>query len=145
MDATKIALVQESWYRAVSNADAVAETFYERLFLIDPEMRGLFGDNLSKQRKMFVGMLGRAVLGLDEFDAIAPDLDRLGRRHGGYGVVVDDYEVVCHALIEALEHNLGDFFTPEVEQAWLEALEKICVRMIDAADSDTDSHGDAAA
>lgn len=39
----------------------------------------------------------------------------------GYGVQPDDYDAVGASLIRKLEKGLGDDFTAEVKDAWLNA------------------------
>jgi hypothetical protein len=44
----------------------------------------------------------------------------LGARHKDYGVKIDQYAPLGSALIWMFQHTLGDRFTPEMEEAWLE-------------------------
>jgi hemoglobin-like flavoprotein len=43
----------------------------------------------------------------------------LGRRHTGYGVRDEHYDLVAEALMWALDKGLGPDFTPEVKDAWI--------------------------
>lgn len=45
----------------------------------------------------------------------------LGARHRRYGVKADHYAPLGSALIWMFQHALGERFTPEMEEAWLEA------------------------
>lgn len=44
----------------------------------------------------------------------------MGARHAGYGVGDADYGKVGDALLWTREQGLGDDFTPEVRDAWVE-------------------------
>lgn len=58
---------------------------------------------------------------------------QLARRHVGYGVQPQHYDVVGAALVWTLEQGLGQDFTPQVRQAWLSAYSTLACAMKDAA------------
>jgi hemoglobin-like flavoprotein len=45
----------------------------------------------------------------------------LGRRHAGYGVTDEHYDMVAEALLWTLQQGLGEYFTPDVAAAWCSA------------------------
>ncbi len=116
-----IALVQESFKQVVPIADTAADLFYDRLFIIAPDVRSLFPDDLSEQKKKLIGMLATAVTNLHQVETILPAVQDLGRRHQGYGVTPAHYEPVGAALLWTLEQGLGDGFTADTKAAWTEA------------------------
>jgi hemoglobin-like flavoprotein len=61
-----------------------------------------------------------AVKSLDNIEALIPVLQNLAAKHIDYGVSVEDYTPVGNALIFALRTGLGEEFTPELKQAWIE-------------------------
>lgn len=57
-------LVQETWRQVVPIADTAAALFYDRLFEIDPKLRGLFRQtDMREQRRKLMQVLGTAVAG----------------------------------------------------------------------------------
>ena len=120
MTPAKVQLVQESFKKIVPIAAAAADLFYERLFTIAPEVRSLFPQDLSQQKKKLMQMLATAVANLHQVQNILPAVEALGRRHAGYGVTDKDYEIVREALLWTLEQGLGNDFTPPVKEAWTE-------------------------
>jgi hemoglobin-like flavoprotein len=116
-----ITLVQESFKQVVPIADTAADLFYDRLFTIAPDVRPLFPDDLTEQKKKLIGMLATAVTNLHQVETILPAVEDLGRRHADYGVMSAHYEPVGAALLWTLEQGLGDGFTPPVKAAWTEA------------------------
>ena len=92
--------------------------FYERLFELDPALRPLFKDDLKRQSRKLMEMLGFLSAHLDQLDALVPVVAELGRRHRGYGVCDAHYETAGEALLWTLEYLLGPDFTPEVDAAW---------------------------
>jgi hemoglobin-like flavoprotein len=95
--------------------------FYRRLFELAPEARPLFTTEISQQAKKFSDMLAWVIAHLENPDELCREMRELGARHRGYGVKVDQYASVGSALIWMFQHALGDRFTPEMEEAWLEA------------------------
>ena len=116
-----IELVQSSFKKVVPIAGAAADLFYDRLFEIAPDVRPLFPQDLTEQKKKLMDMLGTAVDSLHKLDTILPAVQALGWRHKGYGVTAAHYAPVGAALLWTLEQGLGDAFTPEVKGAWTEA------------------------
>lgn len=118
MTPDQIVLVQTSFGRLATQADAVAQAFYARLFQIDPGLRPLFPIELGPQRTKLMQMLAAAVRGLSDLPALLPVVAALGRRHAGYGVQPSHYATVGEALLDTLRAGLGADFTPALEQAW---------------------------
>ena len=50
-------LVQASFAHVRSIADTAATLFYDRLFELNPSLRGLFEEDLREQRKKLMAML----------------------------------------------------------------------------------------
>ncbi len=80
-------------------ADTAADLFYGRLFELDPKSRALFDDDMAKQKKALMAMIGNAVASLRRIEAIVPAVQQLGVQHAGYGVVEGHYATVGEALL----------------------------------------------
>jgi hemoglobin-like flavoprotein len=128
----QIELVQSSYKQIAPDADRVAETFYARLFELDPSLRPMFKDDMAEQRQKLMQMMTVAVDGLDRLDLIIPTAQALGRRHVDYGVKESHYETVGAALLWTLEKLLGDAFTAELRSAWMAAYGLIASTAIEA-------------
>lgn len=132
MDEKTKVLVQESWQKVVPISDKAAELFYGRLFELDPTLKLLFKSPIEIQGKLLMKALDGAVKGLDDLGALVPVLQKLGARHGPYGVLEKDYETVGSAFLWTLEQGLGEGFTPEVKAAWTEVYGVVAGVMIAA-------------
>lgn len=121
MEANTVTLVQESFQKVRPIAQTAATIFYNKLFELDPELKPLFptGEEAMKsQGNKLMTMLGAAVTGLSDLDALIPVLEDLGKKHVGYNVKESHYDTVGAALLATLEAGLGDDFTLEVKEAW---------------------------
>lgn len=132
MNHDTITLVQRSFKDVVPIADMVGETFYARLFETHPEVRAMFAEDIRPQAKKLVQMLAMVVNGLHRLPAIQSEVAALARRHREYGVAEAHYPVVGETLILTLEHHLGDAFTQQIKDAWIEAFTTLSDVMIDA-------------
>jgi hemoglobin-like flavoprotein len=94
--------------------------FYRRLFELAPEVRPLFKVDIGLQAKKFSDMLAWVIARLENPDDLCREMRELGARHRGYGVNIDQYAPVGSALIWMFQRTLGDRFTREMEEAWLE-------------------------
>jgi len=133
MTPEQITLVQGTWKEVVPISDVAAELFYNRLFVLDPELKPLFKGDIKNQGRMLMAMIGTAVNGLDRLERIAPAVQELGRRHLKYGVMGDHYDTVGSALLWTLGQGLGDAFTPAVREAWTGAYTVLATTMKEAA------------
>lgn len=121
MTPQQIDLVQKSFGDVKPIAATAAQLFYSRLFTLDPALRPMFKGDLARQGQMLMSMLGVAVVGLKNLEALAPVVRQLGARHVRYGVRTEHYDTVGAALIWTLEQGLGPKFTPAVREAWFNA------------------------
>ena len=133
MNTDTINLVQQSFAQVRPNTVGAADLFYRRLFELDPYLRPLFTSDIGEQGVQLMDMIGVAVDGLDDLDALAPAVQDLGVRHRGYGVQPEHYDTVGEALLWTLEQGLGDAFTPEIQAAWAETYGLLASVMKDAA------------
>ncbi len=114
----QIELVQSSFALVAPQAEAAAQLFYNRLFELDPSLRGLFKHDMTEQGRKLMQMLSVAVHALDRLETIVPAVQALGERHVQYGVQKSHYDTVGAALLWTLEQGLGEAFTPETREAW---------------------------
>jgi hemoglobin-like flavoprotein len=125
--------VQASFEKVVPIADKVADIFYDELFTIDPELKKLFKGDLSEQKKKLMQTLVIVIRGLKTPDKIIPAAEELARKHVKYGVKPEDYTSVGNALLRTLKKGLGDAFTDDLRQAWVEAFRLLADVMKKAA------------
>jgi hemoglobin-like flavoprotein len=136
MEAKTVSLVQESFEKVKPIASTAAGIFYTKLFELDPALKPLFPNNeeaMKVQGNKLMTMLGAAVAGLSNLDALIPVLKDLGKRHVDYKVEASHYDTVGAALLGTLEAGLGDDFTPEVKDAWTSVYGTMSSVMIEAA------------
>ena len=115
-----IILVQNSFRKGATIADKLSDIFYARLFEIGPELRNMFPDDMSGQKRKLMSTLAFAVNSLRDPDALMPALKALGARHIDYKVKDAQYDIVGAALLYTLEKGLGDAWSPELHDAWAE-------------------------
>lgn len=133
MTPEQTALIQGTWARLVNSGEDAAALFYERLFALDPSLRGQFRGDIASQGKKLVDMMQSIVGGLDHFEQLLPAARELGRRHHYYGVRDEDYGPVGEAMLWMLAEALGDGYTPEADRAWRELYALLAAAMIEGA------------
>lgn len=74
----------------------------------------------KEEAKKFSDMLAWITAYLERPHELCQELRALGARHSEYGVKIDQYAPVGSALTWMFQHTLGERFTPEMEEAWLE-------------------------
>jgi NAD(P)H-flavin reductase len=128
-------LLKESFGRVEPVAGKVAELFYARLFVEDPDLRYLFPVAMDVQRSRLLRALVRVVQGLDSPVQLEGFLRQLGQDHRKFGVRPEHYAAVGRALIAALREYSPDTWTPDIESAWASAYSGIAERMIAGAEA----------
>jgi len=133
MTPEQIKLVQDSFAKVAPISEKAAGLFYGRLFEIAPQVRAMFPDDMTEQRKKLMATLAIVVNGLNNLDTILPAASALAKRHVSYGAEAAHYPVVGQALLWTLEQGLGPSWTPEVATAWTGAYTTLSGFMISEA------------
>jgi hemoglobin-like flavoprotein len=128
--ARQIELIQTSFQQVLPIADTAGVLLYQRIFTLAPETRSLFDDDIRPQAKRLMVAVKAVVDTLDNLDAVASTLVKLGARHVRYGVRPEHFEVGGEALMWTLEQGLGKAFTPNVRDAWAAAWNVIADAML---------------
>lgn len=125
----EINIVNVSFQQLMESGDNPIRRFYEKLFETAPQFRKLFSNDADRQAHKFLQSLKLIVNSLSSIERASPVLHSLGRRHQGYGVKPEDYDVVGQVLIETLQETLTERFTDDAKAAWIAAYRMISTAM----------------
>jgi len=128
-------VMRDSWALVEPRADRVAEYFYARLFVENPELRDLFPVAMNAQRVRLLRALVRVMQDIDRPHELRPFLSQLGADHRKFGVRPEHYAAVGRALLAALRTYAGDGWTREAEAVWSTAYRRMSNLMLDAAEA----------
>ncbi|MGF1492998.1 MAG: globin family protein [Microcoleaceae cyanobacterium] len=130
-----IELLEKSFDQVKPQANDFVTSFYENLFTMYPEAKPLFTTtDMEKQRAKLLGSLVLVVENLRKPEALESALKGLGARHVKYGALPEHYPLVGNALLETFAQYLKSDWTPEVQQAWIDAYGAITNLMLEGAD-----------
>ncbi len=129
--------IRESFEAIRPMSAPVALLFYGRLFALAPAARRLFHNDMRLQGQKLMDMLAAIVAAADDLEAIRPRLEDLGRRHAGYGVQPEQYQILTEALMWAFAQALGPDFDDPTRTAWTRLLDHVNTVMLDAAAAKT--------
>ncbi len=133
MTSHQVFLIQKSWAGVVPIQDTAAGLFYQRLFVLEPGIRPLFGVDMKAQGRRLMIMLGVIVNSLTDIDQLAPVAQDLARSLAGYDVKPAYVDAAGAALLWTLEQGLGSIFSEETRDAWAAAYSKLARTMLEAA------------
>src|ERR1700753_3914545 len=125
MTPDQIKLVQQSFAKVAPISDQAATIFYNRLFEVAPQVKAMFPEDMTEQRKKLMGTLAFVVNGLSDLPSILPAASALAIRHVSYGAKREHYPVVGAALLYTLEKGLGEAWAPGGADAWTRAYETL--------------------
>jgi nitric oxide dioxygenase len=126
-------LVKQSFAKIAPIAEQAADLFYGRLFDIAPQLRPLFKGDIKAQGRKLMSTIALAVGSLQNLPELVPIVQDLGRRHTGYGVKDEHYDIVAEVLLWTLDKGLGAEFTPDVKEAWISVYTTLAETMKNAA------------
>lgn len=114
-------------------AKDITTDFYPRLLGNNPSALAFF--NATNQKKgMQQQALADAVIAfasnIDRLGVLGPAVAKISHRHCALGVVPELYQIVHDTLLESIGEVLGDAVTPEIGEAWsnaVMALAEICI------------------
>ena len=136
MNAHQVTLVQQSFEKVAALGEKAAELFYAELFAIDPSLRQMFKGNMPEQHRKLLSALAMVIRSLHTPEKIIGPAQNLAVKHLDYGVQPIHYTYVGNALLRTLKKGLGDQFTPELSDAWVEAFRTLAGIMKQAAYGD---------
>lgn len=114
--------LRESFALVVERAPHVTTRFYEILFERYPQVRAMFGGQVSaRQQQMLTKALSAVIDHLEDGAWLGETLRGLGARHVDYGVRDEQYAWVGECLLATLEEVAAEAWTPRVAQAWTAA------------------------
>lgn len=131
----EVEILENSFEKIKPQSQAFVSSFYGNLFTDYPEAQPLFeGTNMEKQGDKLLQSLVLVIENLRKPDVLSNALKGLGARHVQYGALPEHYPLVGASLLKTFEQYLGDDWTKDVQQAWVNAYEAITTIMLDGAD-----------
>lgn len=140
MTPEQIIIVQATFGSVLPFADETAESFYHRLFELDPSLRAMFKHDLESQRRKLISSLVLVIKNLQRPEVFLHKVQNLGRAHVDYGVQPHHYDLVGEALVYAIAQRLGEDFTFEVKAAWVAAYSLLAKAMQTAVNEPASTH-----
>jgi len=136
MTPDQVKLVQDSFAKVAPISDTYRRraVLTGRLFEIAPQVRAMFPDDMSEQRKKLMATLAIVVNGLNNLDTILPAASALAKRHVGYGAEAGPLPGGWGGTaVDAGKRSWGDAWTPPVAAAWTQAYTTLSGFMISEA------------
>ena len=121
LEPSEVRIVKQTYAMVNCVVTTASKLFYDRLFELAPELRGMFKGDLRSQGFKLMATLKFMVDALDNPAMMASLTQRMGEQHSMFGVREEHYEVFGEALLWMLQQTLGRSFTPEVREAWANA------------------------
>ena len=131
-----VELLESSFAKIKDRQAEFTEYFYTNLLNDYPEIKPLFDNiHMSKQQEKLFQSLVLTVDNLRTPDVLTGSLKGLGTRHVKYGVLPEHYAMVGSSLLKTFAFCLQEEWTPNIEQAWIEAYGAITQLMLDGLEN----------
>ncbi|MEL6222129.1 MAG: globin family protein [Cyanobacteria bacterium J06627_8] len=131
----QVELLETSFEKVKPHANEFITSFYGNLFEDYPAAKPLFdGTDMNAQGQKLLASLVLVVDNLRQPDALEGALKGLGARHVKYGALPEHYPLVGNTLLKTFGQYLQDDWTPETQQAWVDAYGAVTELMLSGAD-----------
>ncbi len=128
----QVKLLEQSFEKIKPRGDAFVNSFYENLLTTYPETQALFTNiNIPEEKKNLFNSLVLLVENLRKPDGLNNSLKALRTNNVKYGAFPEYYPMIGSALLITFEQYLRGDWTPEIEQAWLNAYEAVLEIILD--------------
>lgn len=128
-----ITAVRDSWATLPDEPGVFARLFYQHLFGLAPQVRGMFPPDMSEQHVKLSKALLDVVGHLDNWEVVAPRLRSLGAHHARHlGVTAEQYPFIAHALIRAVR-DVAPTWSSALSSYWIQVYEWISATMLEGA------------
>lgn len=135
------ALLETSLALVDTPDDGLTTRFHALLFERYPSVRPLFSDDLGRQARMLRSAIVSVVDHLDDPLWLTETLGDLGARHASWGVIASMYDAVTDCMVAAMAEIGGTRWTPQMTDAWIEALDAVSGLMLPGHPADVDLTG----
>ncbi len=134
-----IELLEQSFETVKAHNAEFSTNFYNTLFAEYSDVKPLFANaNMKEQGDHLYKSLVFVVVNLRKPDILSDTLKGLGTRHVKYGTLPHHYPIVGSVLLKTFAQILGNDWTPEVRQAWVDAYGAVTKLMLEGADYPSD-------
>jgi len=134
-----IELLEQSFETVKAHNAEFSANFYNILFAEYPDVKPLFANtNMKEQGDHLYKSLVFVVVNLRKPEILSDTLKGLGTRHVKYGTLPHHYPIVGSVLLKTFAQILGNAWTPEVYQAWVDAYRAVTKLMLEGADYPSD-------
>ena len=131
----QVEILEQSFEKVVPKKDEFVASFYNNLFTDYPAAKPLFSStDMGAQKMKLLDSLVFVVKNLRQPEALTKALKGLGFRHVKYGALPEHYPLVGNSLLKTFEQYLGEDWTPETKQAWVDAYGVITELMLEGAE-----------
>jgi len=111
----------------------LADLFYHHLFILIPEARRLFNEDMSEQRMRLLSALLASVDSLDDPEQMERSLVHLGSVHYHRGLEDHQYMFVAHALVRSMRDLIPYDWSSELSSAWIDVYAWMIANMVAGA------------
>ncbi len=121
--------LQSSLDFILRNEEAFAARFYRKVFEAAPQVRSLFGGDMTAQGRLITHMIGGIVYTLSRPEYLKTGLRALGKNHEKYGVRPEYYPLVLECLLEAIREEMAEHYSDRIGEAWRQGLSMVIGEM----------------
>ena len=108
-----------------NRTEELSRLFYKELFHLDINLKTVFPGNVVFLNRKFSNMLA-TLKNVKHLEKVIPSIEKIGERHIQiYGAQIEHFDSIKTALLLALNDFLGDKYTHELKDAWIDVFDDV--------------------
>ena len=119
MTPEQIQIVRLTLAQATTDERALGREFYQRLFIIAPDLRARFRGDIVEESAKLKDALKLTFGALSDLPFLVATLEALARRGIAHGLTDTQCRAISKSLLWAIERRIGAAFTAQVCDAWI--------------------------
>jgi hemoglobin-like flavoprotein len=118
MTKRQMRLIRQSWMTAGEEPLALSILFYDRLFSLSPETRGIFRSPVSQHTTKLMRTVGYILDKMEVLEDSIYGITYIADELVPEGVRAMHYSTIGASLLWAVENRMGDSWNREMSRAW---------------------------
>lgn len=131
LDSAWVERLENSFKLLAPRGPELVDRFYAHLFSRNPQVRPMFPQDMTGQKKKLLAAIVLVMQNLRTPDKLAGPLREMGGRHVSYGTQPEHYPIVRDTLVSVMSDMAGDAWNDQLTTDWKAALDLVSNVMLE--------------
>ena len=111
-------IIKKSFKEIAPKGEQIVSRFVDKLFETDPQVRGLFPENVTEQSQQIIDVVKLIAHNAVKLNTIEDQLVEIGRRFISYGLTTAQLDIVRNTIVSTFAEVVGESWNSQIADAW---------------------------